>query len=327
MPAAIALALALTNGAGIPPEPLFRSLAFEGWKREGSAATFTLESIDGPPVLTGRGENLSTNSFLCSPRPLGDFTLEVEVRIEPGTNSGIQVRSRVADGRIRGPQVEIDPSPRAWSGGIYDEGDRGWMQSLEGRDEARSAFAADAWNRYRIECEGPRIRTWVNGVPCADWLDAKSVEGLLAFQVHSGPTATVRWRNPTVVERGRHAWTPMGAGDDAGLAMPPDAVGIRIATGSWTVLVLEPEAGPGIRLRPDGRDAAPDAAPDDAADASQVDPAPRSLDVLFVAGRIAVRRDGIPTLDRTSPPPARLRLEPPAARPAIEALRPARTIP
>ena len=316
MRAAIAIVVALA--AGTDPKPLFRddTLPFDGWKREGAAATFTLETGGGATVLTGRGENLPANSFLVSPRPLGDFTLEVEVRIEPGTNSGIQVRSRVDGGRVRGPQVEIDPSPRAWSGGIYDEGDRGWMQPLEGREEARRAFTVGAWNRYRIECDGPRIRTFVNGVACADWLDAKSIEGVVAFQVHSGPTATVAWRNPMIVERGRHAWTPLAAGEDARVAIPPDAAGVRIGAGPWTGVVLEPETGPELRLRADGLEAGAEAAPTGAGELP--------LDLLFAADRIAVRRDGRATLDRTAPPPVRLRIEPPSARPAVEVLRPVR---
>jgi len=39
-------------------------------------------------------------------------------------NSGVQIRSQSSaeyvNGRVHGYQVEIDPSPRAWTGGIYD---------------------------------------------------------------------------------------------------------------------------------------------------------------------------------------------------------------
>ncbi len=49
-------------------------------------------------------------------------------------NSGIQIRSESThdynNGRVHGYQVEIDPSARAWSGGIYDEARRGWLYPL-----------------------------------------------------------------------------------------------------------------------------------------------------------------------------------------------------
>jgi hypothetical protein len=318
---ALAIAVMTIVASTGDPQPvgLFTAMPFDSWKREGAAATFSLETGGEVPVLVGTGKDLPANSFLTSPRPLGDFSLEVEVRIEPGTNSGIQLRSRVEGGRVRGPQVEIDPTPRAWSGGIYDEGDRGWMQSLEGREEARKAFTVGAWNRYRIECDGPRIRTWVNGVPCADWLDAKSIEGLVAFQVHSGPQATVSWRNPTLAERGRHAWTPLAADPDASHPIPPEAAGLRIAAGPWSALVLARNSQPELRIGPDGRILEADGT---AAAADEL-----SLDVLFAGGRIAVHRNGRPVSERDSAPPVRLRFEPPNRGITVEILRPAPSAP
>ena len=62
-------------------------------------------------------------------RELTDSTCEF--RVDPELNSGIKIRSNslaaYRDGRVHGYQVEIDPSARAWSGGIYDEARRGWL--------------------------------------------------------------------------------------------------------------------------------------------------------------------------------------------------------
>ena len=41
-------------------------------------------------------------------------------------------------GRVHGYQVEIDPSDRAWSAGIYDEARKGWLYSLENNPKALS---------------------------------------------------------------------------------------------------------------------------------------------------------------------------------------------
>ncbi|MHC4993014.1 MAG: 3-keto-disaccharide hydrolase, partial [Planctomycetota bacterium] len=129
-----------------------------------------------------------------------DLTLEVKLDI-PG-NSGIQFRShqREEDGRVYGYQCEIDPTPRAWSGGIYDEARRGWLHSLEGNEAAQTAFKADDWNHYRIRAVGDHLQTWVNGVQCADVHDDADAEGFIALQVHSGEQGRIRWRNIVIVE-------------------------------------------------------------------------------------------------------------------------------
>ena len=100
------------------------------------------------------------------------------------------------------PKVTVDPSPRRYSGGLYDEfTGRGWLQDLSDDPVARSAWRDGEWNRYRIEADGPRLRCWVNGVPTADFLDTHFMDGLIGLQVHSGRNTRVRWRGLTVVDR------------------------------------------------------------------------------------------------------------------------------
>ena len=178
-------------------KPLFPERSIKGWHIVGGLAKFTMQ--DG--VLTGSGTD-TRNAFLVSPRNYGDFVLDLELRIDEG-NSGIQVRSQVREdegsGSLVGYQVEIDPTPRAWSGGIYDEGRRGWLFDLKDNEAARNAFKAGEWNRYVIECRGPWFRTWVNGVPAANGVDIMDEDGRIAFQVHSGRT-TVQWRRVMIAE-------------------------------------------------------------------------------------------------------------------------------
>ena len=54
--------------------------------------------------------------------------------MDEGLNSGVQFRSNskpdYRNGQVHGYQYEIDPSARAWSGGIYDEGRRGWLYPM-----------------------------------------------------------------------------------------------------------------------------------------------------------------------------------------------------
>nr|MCU0348510.1 DUF1080 domain-containing protein [Saprospiraceae bacterium] len=103
------------------------------------------------------------------------------------------------DGKVHGYQVEVDPSARAWSGGIYDEGRRDWLYIPEGNPAAKRAFRHGDWNTYRIEAIGHSLRTWVNGVPVAHLIDDLTTKGFIALQVHSIANETeagrqVRWR-------------------------------------------------------------------------------------------------------------------------------------
>jgi hypothetical protein len=94
--------------------------------------------------------------------------------------------------------VEVDNRPaRRWSGGIYEEARREWMQNLTNKPVAQAAFKFGEWNKYRIECIGPSIKTWVNGVPTAELVDAESPEGFIGLQVHGNKEAglEVRFRN------------------------------------------------------------------------------------------------------------------------------------
>lgn len=216
-------------GRGAPPQPLLDVVGFSDWRRLGGAARFeVLPPADGGsgPTVVGRGP-IERNGFLASPRAFADFRLSVDVRLGSADdprgermNSGIQVRSEERDGTVAGLQVEVDPTPRRWSGGVYDERGRGWLAPLEGRPDAQAAFRPGEWNRYEVECRGPRIRTWLNGVACAEWFDA-AVSGLLAFQVHGGPPCEVAFRAPMIEEFGAHAWRSVAVVEDAVVAADP----------------------------------------------------------------------------------------------------------
>ena len=164
---------------------LFNGKDLSGWKVLNGKATY--EWKDG--MLVGTTVANEPNSFLVSEEVFGDFILELEFRIDDGTNSGIQFRSEskpdYQNGRVHGYQFEIDPSPRAWTGGIYDEARRDWLYPLELNTPARSAFKANGWNTARIECIGSSMRTFLNGVPAAHVVDNITPNGFIALQVHS----------------------------------------------------------------------------------------------------------------------------------------------
>ena len=183
------------------PVPLLAGGTLDAFHEYGDAV-YTLED---DTILGEVGGG--SQSFLVSKEEFGDFLFEVEVRTELPGNSGIQIRSHALEGgRPYGYQVEIDPSPRAWSGGLYDEHRRGWLAPLEGNEPARAAYRHGEWNRFRIETLGPWFRVRVNGIETTHHFDTYDLEGFLAFQVHSGNNTRVRWRAPRLLARGTRAW-------------------------------------------------------------------------------------------------------------------------
>ncbi len=185
--AAFALACSLAAAADKDDgfTPLFDGKTLQGWKQLGGNAKFTVE--DGQ--IVGASVPNSKNSFLCTEKTYRDFILELEFKVDDELNSGVQIRSESTPeyqkGRVHGYQVEIDPESRAWSGGIYDEGRRGWLCDLKNNEPARKAFRHNQWNKFHIECVGDSIKTWINGVPAAELKDGMTKEGFIGLQVHA----------------------------------------------------------------------------------------------------------------------------------------------
>ncbi|MHA7832371.1 MAG: 3-keto-disaccharide hydrolase [Flagellimonas sp.] len=156
-----------------------------GWNQKGGEANYTVKEN----AIVGSTVHDTPNSFLTTDEMYDDFILELEYKVDSTMNSGIQIRSNsfpyYQNGRVHGYQIEIDPSDRAWSAGIYDEGRRGWLVSLENNPAAQKAFKQNDWNHYRIEAIGDTIQTWINGVPAAHLIDDKTTSGFIALQVHS----------------------------------------------------------------------------------------------------------------------------------------------
>jgi hypothetical protein len=195
---------------------LFNGKDLDGWVQKGGKAKYRVEE----DCIVGSTVPDTPNSFLCTAKEYGDFILELEFKVDPALNSGVQIRSQCYDeakelevggrkfkfpaGRVHGYQVEIDPSARAYSGGIYDEGRRGWLADLKENESARKAFKAGDWNAFRIECRGASIRTWINGVAAADLKDEVTPRGFIALQVHGVGKKVepleVRWRKIRIRE-------------------------------------------------------------------------------------------------------------------------------
>ena len=205
------------------PVDLFDGTSLQGWQNFGGG-TFYIE--DG--TIVGEATAGPPNSFLATKIMYADFELEVDYKVDPLLNSGIQIRSNTYEnetttvrwggrfkadgskdvkdrvweaGRFWGYQIEIDPSDRAWTGTLYEEGGRGFLHTPGESEAAKNAVKNEEWNHLRIVAKGDHIQTWLNGVPVADVHDDLTATGYIALQLHGiGKNKKkigqkVRWRN------------------------------------------------------------------------------------------------------------------------------------
>lgn len=196
-----------------PWKHLIDENGFEGWSIKGGEANY----INQDGVIIGTTALNTPNTFLTTNEMYDDFILEIEYKVDSTMNSGIQFRSNsypyYQDGRVHGYQVEIDPSKRAWSGGIYDEGRRKWLCTLEDNPNAQKAFKQNEWNHYRVEAIADTLKTWINGVPASYLIDDKTASGFIGLQVHSiGKDTTklgkqVKWKNAKILTENLSKYT------------------------------------------------------------------------------------------------------------------------
>ncbi|MEM9644966.1 MAG: family 78 glycoside hydrolase catalytic domain [Planctomycetota bacterium] len=161
--------------------------------------------------------------FLVTEKQYQDFRVSVEIRLPEGkANSGVMFRCHVDPGkkkRVYGYQAECDGSQRKWSGGLFDEGRRGWIwPSTKGRSEeqflsheqeskrvfgelpVREALRRNGWNRYVITCIQDRITIEVNGVQTVSFRDTTDAIGHIGIQHHGEDGQVYRFRNLFIKE-------------------------------------------------------------------------------------------------------------------------------
>ena len=210
---------------------LFDGRTLSGW--DGDPVFWRVE--DGVIVAESTPEKrLVANTFLIwRGGTLRDFELKVDVRFAAQAgNSGIQVRSKAAtapttqtNGQprpwgIAGPQVDIVPGATAGNALLFEEGGRGFLarqgqvtRRIRAADGSAAATLlgtlgpeimpaikpAGEWNTFHVIGRGNQLTVIVNGRVSAITVDddaqARSLEGLLALQMHTGNPFRVEFRN------------------------------------------------------------------------------------------------------------------------------------
>ncbi len=147
-------------------------------------------------------------TFINSKQSYQNFDLRFKIRLQGNgglINSGMQVRSMRLPGKHSNHMIgyQVDAG-HGWWGKLYDEGrGRGVIALSEQLKEIQASINKNDWNEYRILAQGPRLRSWINGIPALDYVEQESkipLDGHIALQLHRGGKAMVQLKDVTIKE-------------------------------------------------------------------------------------------------------------------------------
>lgn len=184
---------------------LYNGKDLSGWTPRGGHCTFEANG----EAITGTCVKGSPSTYLSTDREdYTDFIFTAEIKWEVDGNSGIMFRAQRKPGKkeetVFGPQCEMEgfESGRGWSGGIYGQSAEGWRYPLwlDAHKDVRNALKEDSWNRITIQAIGGNVKTWLNGIPAANWESDEYLKGYFGLQVHAGKQGTIHFRKIKVKE-------------------------------------------------------------------------------------------------------------------------------
>lgn len=191
---------------------LFNGKDLTGW--DGDPALWKV--VDGviTGTCTGPGTPKHNDFLIWRGGTLKDFELTVTMRVTGDNNSGIQYRSRplpeVGPWAIAGYQCDVHPAIEH-TAMTYEEKGRG-IFGLNGRnvilgpdgqrwlvgEQEPVKVDVSQWQTYIVVAKGNVLEHRVNGQLASRLIDCdekgRALEGLLAFQLHSGNANTVEIR-------------------------------------------------------------------------------------------------------------------------------------
>lgn len=191
---------------------IFNGRNLNGWSGDGKY--WSVE--DG--ALTGTTDgSLKKNRFITwKGSTIRNFELLVEVKVTAGGNSGLQYRGHSAPeiglDIVTGYQCDVVADVPQYNGMLYEERGRRILAHTgervvvdpQGRSWVTGTmpvknFAADEWHTFRVLVEGNHHQHWIDDHQTADLIDldeqGRSLEGVLAMQVHVGPAMKIQYRN------------------------------------------------------------------------------------------------------------------------------------
>lgn len=211
------LAVALLVFVSLPasaadPVPLFNGKDLSGW--DGDPELWKVEDGIIIGTCTGPGHPPHNDFLIWRGGTVKDFELTVTMRVIGDNNSGIQYRSRplpeVGPWAIAGYQCDVHPALEH-TAMTYEEKGRG-IFGLNGKNvildrEGRRWLVGgqepvkvdvSQWQTYTVTARGNVLEHRVNGRLASRLVDhdekGRALEGLLAFQLHSGNANRVEVR-------------------------------------------------------------------------------------------------------------------------------------
>jgi uncharacterized protein (TIGR03067 family) len=200
---------------------IFNGKDLTSW--DGNPALWSVK--DGAIVGETDKHPIKNNTFLIwTNGTVGDFELRCSFKIEPlddkgFANSGIQYRSKVLDPKgwvVGGYQADMEAG-KTYTGILYEERMRGILAtrgekvvldkdcqkkvtgSVGNSDEIQAAIKQRDWNDYVIIAQGNHLQQFINGKQTIDVTDdcesKRSMNGVLALQLHVGPPMKVQFRD------------------------------------------------------------------------------------------------------------------------------------
>jgi len=168
---------------------IFNGVDLAGWKINGTEKWY----VENGELVCESGPD-KEYGYLSSDKNFKNFILKLEFKQEANGNSGVFFRSSVKGTIVKGWQVEVAP-PGQHTGGIYESYGRGWLIKPDSANE--KYLKMGEWNKMKIQVEGDRVVTYLNGHKMIYLQDEKigAGEGGIALQIHSGGGIKVRWRN------------------------------------------------------------------------------------------------------------------------------------
>ena len=218
---------AIRPGTGVYPatEPddnagfvsIFNGQSLQGW--DGDPRYWRVENGEIVGETTAANPVKLNNFLIWRGGVLRDFELKLEFRMN-GSNSGIQYRSTelpdVGKWVLKGYQADMDFTEN-YMGNVHDERGRGVMSrrgevtrivdgpkfkvvgTIGDSTLLRGTMNVDGWNQYHIIARGPVLLQFMNRqlVSVAIDEDSKNLssEGVLGFQMHTGPAFKIQFRN------------------------------------------------------------------------------------------------------------------------------------
>lgn len=183
--------------------PLCDGKTLAGW--EGNQGLFRVE--DGAIVAGTLKQPIPHNDFLCTEKEYGDFEIRLKAKlVGDGDNAGVQFRSRRVPNHheVSGYQCDMGTAfGRIVWGGLYDESRRNKMLAEGDQAKIKEVFKKGDWNELRVQCSGPRIQIWINGLQTVDYTemdDQIARRGVFGLQVHGGKPAEAWYKEILIKE-------------------------------------------------------------------------------------------------------------------------------